>query len=49
MNKMNKAIFLYQTGDETCLRWEEEKEETLAELGEEEVIVKYKAKEEVTL
>ncbi len=48
MNKMNKAIFLYQTGDETCLKWEE-KEETLAELGEEEVIVKYKAKEEVTL
>ena len=45
MNNMNKAIFLYQTGDESCLKWEEEREEPLAELGEEEVIVKHEAKE----
>ncbi len=40
-NKSNKAIFLYQTGDESCLRWEYAP--LAAELGEEEVVVRHEA------
>ena len=34
-NKSNKAVFLHQTGDETCLKWEDTP--LAAELGEEEL------------
>ena len=35
-NKSNKAVFLHQTGDESCLKWEDTPL-AAAELGEEEL------------